>query len=536
MATLRGNKTTALGLFVDGLEVKYAKLSITKGEVVLDEVGSATLSSKLEEIQPMEATTESVSTGGGEGSDIFTVPAAEMLTADVPGGGDNNSVILGLLSKYPPNKYAVSYAITEPSLYYHVFENDFGLKGKKLKNKILEELKQIRTTSPAVDALDYFYSAEKNLVCVVREDGLSLMKVFEDIKPMMGNRMPYFPLIECAETALINLARSNFGFAPEEYTVIIYVGIDFSRLIFMKGTEFLHFAPQIGEGYDAPNIQNTVYAKLLLEQDNMGIPRLSKILLAGECKKIALDEFLRDQLTEVEVQYLNTPYLNTSALPPEEQEQVSMYAIPIATAWKVLDDDHPAFYPVNLIPEKIREAQRAFKLAWHGYVLLALVFIATVYFPIQYVGLQKDIAERKRTRDIQKGLVAENQRKQAEIDSLEKKISSLKTAWLLYDTLVPGSDRWNKVIAQLSKGVEDIKELWVKSVNLQSNGTMTLSGISKERKRIPRIAAVFDNAILSSVSEQKEIRKQTVIEYELRVPSKEEMAKADKKKPAAQKK
>jgi len=346
----------------------------------------------------------------------------------------------------------------------------------------------------------------------------------------MGNRLPYIPLIDTAESCLINLARSNFGFASEEYSVIIYVGIEFSRLIFMKGTEFLHFAPIIGEGYEAPNIQNTVYAKLLLEQDNMGIPRLNKILLAGECKKIALDEFLHDQLSDIEVHYLNVPYLNTSAVPPEEQEQLSQYAIPIATAWKVLDDDHPAFYPVNLIPESIREAQRAFKLAWHGYLLLALVFLSTVYFPIRYVELKKDIEDKKRILANQEKLIAENERIQREIDTLTRKISDLQTAAGLYDSLVPGSDRWNRIVIHLSKGVEDIKSLWIKNVTLQPAGTMTLSGVSMYRTKIPRIAALFENATLSSVEEQKQIRGQTVMDFELKVPEQKKLVKSDQAK------
>ena len=48
MASLRGNKTTAVALFVDGLELKLAKLSLKKNAVVIDELQSVTLASKFE--------------------------------------------------------------------------------------------------------------------------------------------------------------------------------------------------------------------------------------------------------------------------------------------------------------------------------------------------------------------------------------------------------------------------------------------------------------------------------------------------------
>src|ERR1041385_8534213 len=307
MALLKGSKNSAIGLFVDGLEIKLAKLSIKRGKVVLEELHTATLASKLEERQITETSSEMI----GEPTEAFALPTTEA-TEEI--AGDNNSVLLALLSKYPAGKYVLSYAIAEPSIYYHIFESDFGLKEKKLKLRILDELRNVRAVQPSLDAIDTFTSAEHNLVCVVREDGVAMLSALEGVKPFMGNRLPRIPLIESSDVALMNLARANYGFGPNEITALIYIGVEFTRLIFMKGSEFFHFAPVLGEGYDSSNIQNTVYSRLLLEQDNMGIPRIDKILLAGESRKIMFDEFIREQLPEVDVQYLRTPYIDTSGL------------------------------------------------------------------------------------------------------------------------------------------------------------------------------------------------------------------------------
>ena len=86
--------------------------------------------------------------------------------------------------------------------------------------------------------------------------------------------------------------------------MVIYVGAEFTRLIFMRGEHFHQFAPIIGEGYDSPNLQNTVYSRLLLEQDNLAIPHIRRIILAGECKRIGFQEFLSQQLPDQEVEYL----------------------------------------------------------------------------------------------------------------------------------------------------------------------------------------------------------------------------------------
>jgi len=505
MASMKGSKSTAVGLFVDGLQVKLAKLTVRKGKVVLDELRSGTLVTKMEERKISDSSIETIS----DSSEAFALPSVEA-AADTP--GDNNSVMLGLLSQYPVSKYVLTYAISEPSIYYHVFESDFGLKGKKLKMRLLDELKNVRAIQPSMDAVDHFPSMEKNLVCVVREDGLSMLRTLEEVKPFIGNRLPKIPLIESSDIALMNLARANYGFAPDEISAIIYVGVEFTRLIFMKGTEFFHFAPVIGEGYDSANIQNTVYSRLLLEQDNMGIPRIDKILLAGESHRIKFDEFIREQLVDVEVQYLYTPYLDTSNISPEVQEQIPEYAVAIGAAWKVLDADHPAFYPINLLPDDVREGQRTFKLAWHGYLLLALIFISTIFFTTRFGSLNSEVNKRKYTLAQLEEKVAENDKIKKGIMDLSDQIGRYNTALAVYDSLVPETQRWNKSIEHLTKGIDDLNSIWITEVRAAANGSMTITGFTLFRSRIPRIAALFENATLTKV-EVKEIRENTTPAY-----------------------
>ncbi len=505
MASLRGSRNSAVGIFVDGLDVKLAKLSLKKGKVALDELVTASLVTKLEERQQSGMNLEVVTDSG----EAFALPTS-VASDDV--ATDNNSVLLSLISKYPVNSYVLTYAISEPSIYYHTLESDGGLKGIKLKQRILDELRSVRAVQPSIDAIDYFSSADKNLISVVREDGTTLLRLLEEVRPFLGKRLPKIPLIDATDIALLNLARANYGFSPDEITTIIYVGVEFTRLIFMKGSEFFHFAPVLGEGFDSPNIQNTVYARLLLEHDNMGIPRIDKILLAGESQKIGFDAFIREQLPEVDVQYLRTPYLDTSALPADKQELVPEFAVPIATAWKALDDGHPAFYKTNLLPTSVREQQRSFKLAWHGYVLLLLVFFSSFFFTSKYSGIHRDVASKQAVLSQLQDKLDENERLKTAIAALNDTIGRFNTALAVYDSLIPGADRWNKMLLQLTKGVEDLGAIWISDVRSLGGGAMVIQGYTLYRARIPRIAALFDNSTLTKV-EVKEIRDKAPLVY-----------------------
>ncbi len=507
---MRGNKKSAIGLFVDGLEIKFAKLSKKGKNVVIDELKVASLVNKLEERQLKD-----LSDGFADSTtDTLSLPAGADRSES---GEDNNAVLLGLLSEYKPSSYLLGYAISEPSVYYHTIESDFGLKGTKLKEKIIEELKKVRSVQPVPDAVDVFYSSDRNLICAVREDGISLYRTIEDIKPFLNNRTPKIPLIETSDIALMNLARANYGFAPDEISAIVYLGTELTRLIFMKGSEFFHFAPVLGEGYDSINIKNTVYSRLLLEQDNLGIPRIDRILLAGESRRIIFDEFLKNQLPEVDIQYLQTPYLDTSRLSPETQELIPEYAVAIATAWKILDENNPAFYPINLLPEFIREDQRSFKLGWHGYVLLILIFLSTFYFTYKISMLNSELSSQKEVLIQKEAQLAENQRLQVKISNLNDQLGRYRLALSVYDSIVPGYNKWSQLIEKVSHSIENINSLWITDIHQAPDKDLVFNGFSIYRSRIPKIAQFHSNAVLNKVL-QEQIREKTVYNYELSIP------------------
>jgi hypothetical protein len=521
MATMRGSKKSAIGLFVDGLEIKFAHLSKKGKSVVIDELRSASLITKLEERQLRELS-GSDSFGEG-GSDTFAIPTG---TEKAESTEDNNAVMLGLLAPYNPSSYILGYAISEPSIYYHTVESDFGLKGTKLKEKIIDELRKVRSVQPPTDAVDVFYSSDKNLVCAVREDGISLYRSIEEIRSFLNNRVPRIPLIETSDVALMNLARANYGFAPDEISAIVYVGVEFTRLIFLKGAEFFHFAPVLGEGYDSLNIQNTVYSRLLLEQDNLGIPRIDRILLAGESRRISFDEFLKEQLPEIDIQYLRTPYLDTSLLPAELQEQIPEFAVAIATAWKLLEEDNAAFYPINLLPEFIREGQRTFKLGWHGYTLLLLIFLCTFYFTWQIGELQSVVSAKEDLLKQKQQQLAESRSLQAKIASIEEQMGRYKIALSVYDSLVPGYDRWSTMLEKVTTGVDNVNSLWVTDLKSTQEGDVLVDGFSIFRSRIPKISRLYENTMLRQVL-QKDIREKTVYSYELAIPKGIEIKRSD---------
>ena len=512
---MKGRGKTCIGIFVDGLDIKLAHLSVKKKRIVVQELKSGTLVTKLLEHKVVDVAAPALAEAG----DAFSLAEPPMPEAAAETQSeDNNAVLLGLLAPYPANKYSLTYSLAEPALYYHILESDFGFKGKKLKDRILEELRNIRAFQPASDAVDAIRTEEGNLLCIVREDGLSLINSLESIKGFIGGRIPMIPVIDSADVSLMNLVRLNYETQPQDVTVIIYVGVEFTRLIFMRGSHFYQFAPILGEGYDSPNLQNTVYSRLLLEQDNLAIPRINRIILAGECRRIGFKDFLIQQLPDQEIDYLLAPQLDSSPLTAEQQESISEYAVPIGAAMRALDAENPKLYSINLLPSIVKEGQRVFKLAWHGYLLLLFLFVSTLFFTWQIAQKTKDIKEKKAELVLVESRRAENQQLSNSIQALQEQLSRYKTSLALYDTLVPGAERWSKILTQLSHGVEDLNSIWLTDFTEGSDGPIVMNGYTVYRTRIPRLSTLFDNSLLKEVTVGA-IREQTVYHYRIEVPA-----------------
>ncbi len=213
---------------------------------------------------------------------------------------------------------------------------------------------------------------------------------------------------------------------------------------------------------------------------------------------------------------MQTPDLDLSVYEGLVGEAVSEYAIPIATAWRALIPKRGGLYDLNLCPIIITEGQKAFKLAWHGW-LLALMMIGSIVF--FYTSIQTRNAEIKhqkelltRKQDELAGLEVLRTRRQA----LSGDIERYAKAASVYDSVAPGSDRWSRVLHYVSNSVEDLNSLWIWKLTRddQIPGALRISGKSIYRTRISRLANLFEKATLKTVKTVV-IRDKVVYDFDL---------------------
>ncbi len=512
----KGEGKTVLSMFVDGLDVKFVHLSMKNKRMILHDIATVNLVKRLE---------ERVGGDSSSGSDNFDLmdsvesSAVRDEFAEGTGGASNGEVMIGLLSEYPTAAYEFVYSISEPSVYYQQFEDNFGLSGTRLNKKLVDELSATRSVKPTLDSVSHIPAAEGQVLSMIREGGLGLIDVIASVQDFLDKRVPKVKFIETSDIALMNMVRANYDLGEAEISIIVYVGSEFSRLIFMKGSFFFHFAPIISEGRLTPNIENTIYSRILLEQDSAGILRVDRIFLAGESMKIDLKQFLAPQFAESPIEYLTTPTLDMSEFQDNPENIISEYAIPIASAMRALDHKNSAYYNVDLLPISFREGQKIFKLAWHGYLFLVLIFICTLYFTNRFATQNEEVRRSRSELQKKQEQLAENQRLQGILDGLIVQNSQYEAALKIYDQLMPNYNRWSKMFNHLTGTVESVNAVWIKDVTARGDTTLQMTGYTLFRQRIPRIANMFENATLQSVDIEN-IRGKDVYRFSLVVHSK----------------
>ncbi|MCL4538691.1 MAG: hypothetical protein M1378_03695, partial [Bacteroidetes bacterium] len=382
----------------------------------------------------------------------------------------------------------------------------------KIIARIIEELQATRAgvTNEQVQLLST--TSETSFIGVVREQEIPVVDLVMSARPFLGSRMPRIKFVESSDIALVNLVKTNYPLRDDEITVIVYVGVEYTRLIFMRGRNLFNIAPIISEGADSYSVQNTIYSRILLGQDNLSLPRIDQVILCGECKNFDIKGFLSSLLVGAEVDYLQLRRIDVSQLPAGGADLVPQYAVPIASAARAAVGKSKSYYEADLTPYKVRESQKIFKLAWHGLLLAVLVFGSTFFFTYNYASNKNEIERIRADITVKTAQAAEVSALRSEIRTVQSQFGKYSTAVAILDSLAPNTERWSTLMASLSQSIRQVGGLWLTNVHPINEVTYSVEGFSVYRDRIPRFAQKYPGSILRRVT-IAEIRTQPVYDF-----------------------
>ena len=498
----------ALGLAVSGTEVRLAHLVFNKGRLHIEALERARLKTTLEFQRTDDDKLPNYAEADGKDAFGMKESAAEAQNGQrAEMNSANLETLYGLLERFTRKKIKAGFNVPLSMVNYLRPNNPFA---------------GTQTAIDRVSATDKDAGPNWGHQPLRSKDGVSMVISYErqpptlsllrDLKGYLRGHLR-LALMDTSEMALASLARSSMKLEANRVTAIIYIEDDFTRLIFLRGEELFHVSSIIHERATSPDILEVIYRKLIYEQDEVNMPIISAILLAGKGYRIDAREFFAERFEGAVINYLASDRFGRFPSNERERETFSEFAVPIALAWKLLQPQNPFCHPLNLLPQEVRDQQEVLKMSYHGYALLAITGLVAFLLTWQILKVRSDISST-RVKNTQLELkIKDNQSTVDQVLDLDNQSQRFSKNLMLPDSLSRGHDEFLLFLQKLNASVRRAGSLWVDEILKQKDG-FSISGTSMNRETIPVLAEKLGGANLRKVT-RAEASSRKMFQFEL---------------------
>lgn len=500
-------------LYCEGTDAKLAVVAKTQDGLQIQRVASLTVSrtqgasSKPElynELNAAELKSDEISFDTLESS---PGPEPDQDTSDV---GQLHAALHDLKIKnmnYIP-------VVTEPIVNYHAYEGPRDQNKKKLIQTIIKDLQTTKGITVDEDSMDLTELNEKTILGVFLEGDIPCVGLINQLANYNRKRYLKIPTIKTAELSLAYFVSKSTKFFPEDYTLIVYIGKEYSKLIFLEGQRLKHIGSTLDIGTKNLHTYDVYFSKILLEMENGGIPKLDNVMICGEDRSENLILSFYGTFPEANVSELKFPSFDTTWLKEEEVKNLALFAIPIAVATEYFDELDKSYIGINFLPRYVQENQKVFDFGWHGYTLLPILFGATFYFTFNILNNVKHINELNYEIERLMQRQTQNQELVQEITPLEQRINSFDATQKILDSAAVGSGIWNRTISKVSDFAERRRNFWVTKLETVNKTDVKLDGFSLSRSVLTEFADLYKSSLLKKINYEP-LREKSAFSYTL---------------------
>jgi hypothetical protein len=164
--------------------------------------------------------------------------------------------------------------LTEPAIYFQKVSDEKDFAKLNINNN-----GRIDTT------IDYVTLNDNTKLAVYPSGQTNYLQAIDSLARMNNKRYLKIPAVKSAEISLASFITRKRTFNEGEVSLILYVGKEYSKLIFLKGNKLNHIGATLSVGKNSFNAHNVIVSKILLEMElkrKMGDP------LRGETGKDAV--------------------------------------------------------------------------------------------------------------------------------------------------------------------------------------------------------------------------------------------------------
>ena len=493
----------ALGICVDGNGLKFAHLRKRKNLIEIIDLEKVFIKKTDKGKISQEETEEGYEDVLGLEVSDETAVQAEV----TPELGDN--AIFNAISKYSKKSLKAGMNILQSDVSFtNIFAN-LGSKEKNIKKKIREELEKI-SSDISDENFDFITKSRNEYIAFYHNNRLDLLNQILNVKSAIKSDIKII-LIDINEIALINLF-TNMIETDEEVNILVYVGNEFSRGLFFQGNKIIDFSQLINEGYHSDGLLTNLYGKIIFGIDTLGFEEINNIFITGDGNLSQYEEFFKERFHESVISKL--PFENFfNIIDDSKKAEVDSFAIPISLAWKILEGKEKYFIDTNFLPTSIKKQQKAFNIAWHGFIIVILIILLGAYSYRENENINNEIKNIKSEISLLNMGIDEVTPVAQAVDSIANEIAKIKPNIVLVDKLKPENMLHSDLLKYLSNSVRNLNSIWVNEFSA-SGKTFSFSGNSLYRTRIHKLASAFEQSMINNV-DSKQIMGKDIFDYNI---------------------
>jgi hypothetical protein len=404
--------------------------------------------------------------------------------------------------------------VTEPTVNFHPFEAPAETKKEKIIDLLRKDIQDTKGIALNQDVVDYIELKDKSLLGVFLEGDLPCVQLVNLLAHYYKRRFLKIAGIKPAELSLAYYVSKTTKFFPEDFSLIIYIGKEYSKLLFLEGQQLRHVGATLDIGTRNLHTYDVYFSKILLEMENGGIPKLDNIILCGEDRSENLILSFYGTFPEANVTELKFDNFDKSLLSDEVIANLSLYSIPLAVGVEYFDTLDKTTHGLSFLPKFIVENQKPFQFGWHGYVLLPFLFGATFFFTFKALSNIKQINELDTKITQMEAVKLKNQTLLDEIAPLEQRINSFDNTQVILDSAARGTEVWSKLLLKVGDFMETRRNFWITKLTT-SGMEVSIEGYSLSRSVLTEFAEQFKNSTLQSITFDP-IRKENAFSFKLK--------------------
>ncbi len=414
-------------------------------------------------------------------------------------GSSDVSALASEMAGIKLSQFSFIPVITEPSANFHVYEGEKVSDRKKQIELIANDILKVKGILAAKDSIDYVDLNDKAYLCVFIESSVRCAELVNSLASLHGRRYYKIDSIKSAEVALANYVSKTTKFFPEDYTLIIHIGKEASKLIFLEGQKLKHIGTTLDVGTKNLHTYDVYFSKILLEMENGGVPRLDNVVLCGDDRSENLMLSFYGTFPEANVIDLKFDSFDLGSLGEESQKEISTFSIPLAAVFEYQKEESKEVKGINILPKYIQENQKFLQFGWHSYVMLAILFVTTFFYTFLILSkfselslLDKEIARLISMQKMNEEIISQ-------ITPLSNRIANFDNTQSILDSAAVGTGVWSHSLDNISSFMERRRNFWITFLESTNTQDFLIRGYTLSRSSLTEFARENDASILKNV-------------------------------------